>query len=234
MCAADVAKGARLGVLDASRTTVVYNGIVLPDAEPTRGPFREELGLGSDTPLVLSIGRFHEQKDQAMLLHAWAAVVAKRPEARLALVGAGELEGRLREVAHALKLSDSVSFVAPRAGLAAAYTDSDVFALSSRWEGLPYVVIEAMSHGLPVAATAVDGVPEAVIDGETGLLVASGDSPALGAALLKLLDDASLRRAMGEAGRLRVAERFSIDAMIAGLLGVYRTVAPGAFGEVAT
>lgn len=224
VCESDIEKGARLGVLDPALATVVYNGITAPEEVAARGSFRAELGLPADTPLVLSVGRFHEQKDQATLLRAWRDVIAEHPDAVLALVGSGDLEGRLREIARAHELGDAVRFIAPRSSLAEAYADSDVFALSSLWEGLPYVVLEAMSFGLPVVATAVDGVPEAVIDGETGLLVPAGDASALGSSLARLLGNAAARHKLGEAGRLRVAERFTVDAMIEGLLGVYADV----------
>jgi glycosyltransferase involved in cell wall biosynthesis len=227
VCESDVEKGARLGVLDPAKATVVYNGIALPAESPARGAFRAELGLAADAPLVLSVGRFHEQKDQATLLRGWSAVLADHPDAVLALVGSGELESRLREVARAQRLGDSVRFVAPRGGLTDAYADADILALSSLWEGLPYVVLEAMSFGVPVVATAVDGVPEAVVDGVTGLLVPPADPSALGSALAGLLGHPERRRAMGEAGRVLVAERFSLEGMIDGLLGVYANVTAG-------
>jgi glycosyltransferase involved in cell wall biosynthesis len=82
-------------------------------------------------------------------------------------------------------------------------------------------VIEAMAHGLAVAATAVDGVPEAVVDGETGLLVAAGDAAALGGALVRLLGDAAERRRFGQAGAALVAELFSVERMVDDTIAVY-------------
>ena len=228
VCESDIAKGARLGVLDVARASVVYNGIGAAPGDAVCGAFRAELGLPAGAPLVLSVGRMHQQKDQATLLRAWRDVIAEHPGAVLALVGSGELEGQLREVARAQGLGEAVRFVSPRQGLGPAYADADVFALSSLWEGLPYVVLEAMSFGLPVVSTAVDGVPEAVVQGETGLLVPASDAAALGRSLATLLGDAELRRKMGEAGRDRVASRFSLDSMVTSLLGVYEGVAAGA------
>jgi glycosyltransferase involved in cell wall biosynthesis len=227
VCSADLAKGGRLGVLDCARATVVHNGIAMPAVSPARGAFRVELGLGPDTPLALSVGRFHEQKDQRGLLTAWRDVVSAVPGAVLALIGAGELDPDLRAHAAELGLGDSVRFVDPRPDLASAYADADVFVLTSLWEGLPYVVLEAMSFGLPVVATGVDGIPEAVEDDVTGLLVPPARAEETAVALTSLLCDPARRAAMGEAGRTRVGSHFGLDAMADALVAVYREVAAG-------
>jgi glycosyltransferase involved in cell wall biosynthesis len=227
VCASDLAKGERLGVLDRARAMVVHNGIAMPVAAPGRGAFRAELGIDADTPLALSIGRFHEQKDQRALLAAWHDVAAAVPDAVLALVGSGELGPALHAQASELGLGDSVRFVEPRPDLAPAYADADVFVLTSLWEGLPYVVLEAMSFGLPVVATGVDGIPEAVEDGVTGLLVPPARPDVVATALTTLLRDPGRRTGMGEAGRARVASHFGLGAMTDALVAVYREVAPG-------
>lgn len=224
VCRANADKGARLGLLDPLLTTVVRNGIEFPPPAAERGRFREEIGTDGRAPLVLSIGRFQEQKDQITLLRAWGRASQAYPEAVLALIGSGERERRLREVAASERIGDRVRFVRPRAELAPAYTDADLFALSSRWEGLPYVVLEAMAYGLPVVSTGVDGVPEAVTDGQTGLLVPARDWRALGDALARLLGGLDERSRMGDAGRLRVRTEFSLERMVAALAGVYRDV----------
>lgn len=228
VCASDVAKGAALGILEAARATVIYNGIDTPSselAEKAKGAFRAELGIDEGTPLALSVGRFHEQKDQATLLEAWALVREHVPDAVLALVGAGPLEDALRERAAELQLGDSMRFVTPRQGLAAAYSDADAFVLSSLWEGLPYVLLEAMAYGLPVASTNVDGIPEAVLEGESGLLVPPADPAALARVVAELLRDPVEGRRMGEAGRIHVAEHFSLEIMAEAVAKVYGEVA---------
>ena len=221
-------KGARLGIVDPARTAVVPNGIDFPPPAVARGAFRRELGLAGGQPLILSVGRFDVPKDQATLLRAWGRLGPAFPDAVLALVGAGHLEPELRAVARAEGLGERVRFVAPRPGLASAYTDADLFVLSSLWEGLPYVLLEAMAFGLPVVATAVDGIPEAVAAGETGLLVPPADPEALAEALARLLAAPSARSAMGAAGAGRVRERFTLDAMVSGVVGVYAEVCGGA------
>ena len=96
--------------------------------------------------------------------------------------------------------------------------------LPSLWEGLPNAMLEAMALGLPVAATRVDGVPEAVTDGQDGLLVAPDDPGALAKALASLMDDLELRRRLGQAARTRVAESFTLPAMLAGYEAAYRDI----------
>lgn len=221
VCASDFSKGARLGVLDPARSDVVYNGIELPVPTARPGEFRAELGIGDDAPLLLCVGRYHEQKDHLTLLDAFARVGTEWPEAVLALVGSGALEADLRVHATALALGDSVRFVPPRPVLAAAYGDADALVLPSLWEGLPYVVVEAMAYGLPVVATAVDGVPEAVTDGISGKLVPPSDVDALASAVLSVLADPVAACAMGEAGRVLVEERFGLDRMVRELAGIY-------------
>ena len=222
VCESDAAKGARLGLLTAARTTTIHNGIELPAAAAPAGRFRAELGVGPRVPLVLSVGRFDEPKDQMTLLRAWRIVAESRPDAVLAIVGSGGLEDRLREAAAAAGMPRTIRLVGPRAALAEAYVDADVFALSSRWEGLPYVVLEAMVYGLPVASTAVDGIPEAVVDGVSGVLVPPQHPLALAEALEGLLSDPARRRRLGEAGRLRVADEFTLESMVVGVARLYR------------
>jgi glycosyltransferase involved in cell wall biosynthesis len=225
VCDANMRAGERLGILDARRTTTVYNGIDVPGAPQPRGTFRAELGLSDDTPLALSVGRLPWPTAQATLLRAWALVHDRVPGAVLALVGEGELDAELRTLATELGLAESVRFVAPREGLAPAYADADVFCLSSRWEGLPYVVLEAMSFGLPVVSTRVDGIPEAVVDGTSGLLVPPSAPEALASAIAGVLDDPDTRARMGAAGAAIVAERFGLGRMADEIVAVYRALA---------
>lgn len=228
VCRSDAVKGARLGLLDLERTAVVHNGIdPSPRAAPAGG-LRSEIGARADALVVLSVGRLHEQKDQATLLRAFGRTALTHLDALLVLIGAGELEGELRRLVEEGQLGRRVWLLPPRPDLGPAYADADVFALSSRWEGLPYVVLEAMAFGLPVAATNVDGIREAVRDGRTGLLVNPDDAESLGDALSRLLSSAEMRERMGQAGRARIRAAFTTDQMIVHLLQVYREITGGA------
>lgn len=226
VCDADCQKGATLGLLDAERAVTVRNGITLPDpVEP--GGFRGELGISEKAPLVLSVAQFREQKDQHTLIEAWARVSVRFSSAVLVLIGSGPLESKLRDLANERSVAKSLRFVAPRPDLRSAYTDANAFALSSRWEGLPYVVLEAMAHGLPVIATAVDGIPEAVLDRRTGLLVPPADPRTLAEALMWAISEPEKAARLGAAGRVRVESEFGLEAMVERVADVYREVAGG-------
>jgi glycosyltransferase involved in cell wall biosynthesis len=202
---------------------VVYNGVSL-DGEGARG-VRAELGIPDGAPLVGEIGRLCDVKGQRELIVALAQV----PEARAVLVGAdleqgGAFQTALEHEAERLGVRDRVVFAGRREDAHAVLAALDVLALPSWTEGLPLVALEAMAQRRPVVATPVGGTPEVVVDGETGLLVPPRDPDALAAALRRLLDDADLRRRMGEAGYERVRERFSADAMTQRVLELYDEV----------
>ena len=205
---------------------------VMFDPEPVRAleeppSFRAEAGAAPDAPLVLTVGRLCEPKDHATLLRAWAIVEREIPEARLAIIGTGPLRASLDALSARLGTGPAVRILPPRPDVASAYREADAFVLSSRWEGFPYVVLEAMSHGLPVVATSVDGIPEAVEDGVSGLLAPPQDPAALAEALVTVLRDSALADALGRAARERVAREFSLSAMVAATIAVYeKTIAP--------
>lgn len=224
VCEADCQKGATLGLLDSDRALAIHNGVRMPDPVEA-GAFRGELGIGEKAPLILSVGQLREQKDQHTLIEAWARVSARFPSAVLALIGSGPLESKLRDLVNDRSVARTLRFVAPRSDLRPAYTDADMFVLSSRWEGLPYVVLEAMSHGLPVISTAVDGIPEAVIDRRTGLLVPPADPRVLAEALMWAISEPDKAARLGAAGRARVEAQFGLDGMLDKVDALYHEVA---------
>jgi glycosyltransferase involved in cell wall biosynthesis len=172
-----------------------------------------------DGPVVGSLGRLERQKGFDVLLRAMAEV----PEARLVIVGDGDERAALESLAERLDLGSRVRFEGwheePRRWL----TTFDVFALPSRLEGFPLSIVEAMLAKLPVVATPVGSVAEAVRDGETGLLVSPEDPVALARALRELVGDEARRSAMGTLGRER-AKAFTADAMIAAYQALYDEV----------
>jgi glycosyltransferase involved in cell wall biosynthesis len=138
------------------------------------------------------------------------------------VVGYGPEEQRLKEMAEELGLGERVHFAGYQQDVWTWLAACDVFALSSDWEGMPNAVLEAMAAGLPVAATAVGGTPDVVVQGATGLLVPPDDATALAAALDRLIHDPDLRRTMGAAGRQRVRARFSVQQMVERTQALYR------------
>jgi glycosyltransferase involved in cell wall biosynthesis len=205
------------------RIEVVYNGVELDGGPPN--PVRAELGVPADAPLVGEVGRLCDVKGQRELIQALADV----PDARAVLVGAdleqgGAFQRQLEQTAESAGVRDRVVFAGRRNDVGDVLAELDVFALPSWTEGLPLVVLEAMARKRPVVATPVGGTPEVVVDGETGLLVPPRDPGALAGALRRLLDDAELRRRLGEAGYARVRERFSAEAMTKRVLELYDEV----------
>jgi len=172
------------------------------------------------------VGRFAPPKNHALLVEAFAQVRADTP-LYLLLVGGGELQDAVREQVAALGLESRVRFLGVRADVADILRASDMFVLSSRVEGNPLSVMEAMAAGLPVVSTAVGGVPELVREGETGLLVPSEDAGALARAVQVLVDDPVRRQAMGAAARRDAVSRFDIRHTVRGYEQLYERLLSG-------
>ncbi|HRU04292.1 MAG TPA: glycosyltransferase [Candidatus Brocadiia bacterium] len=193
------------------KLVAIPNGIdVALYARPEPAP--AEWSLPVAAPVAAVVARLDEQKDPMTMLEAFA--MARAPGAVLAWAGDGPLAEAARRRAEELGLTDRVRFLGRLADVRPLLGRADVFALASRWEGMPNCVLEAMASGLPVVATAVGGCRELVEDEVTGLLARPGDAGDLGKKLGILLEQEGLRRKMGEAGRRRAAERFSLDAMV--------------------
>lgn len=181
-------------------------------------------------PVLLHAGSFTPEKDHAGLLRAFARVAERHREAHLILAGDGPLRRETGELAASLGLGSRVSFLGARRDLAGWMAGADLLVLPSRIEGLPGVVLEAAARGLPVVATAVGSVADAVVDGRTGLLVPPGDPEALAGALDRLLADPGLRDRMGTAGREHVQEHFALDGIVDRFEELYLRLAGGARG----
>lgn len=184
---------------------------------------RHELGVSDDTPVIGFVGRLVAQKAPEVLVRAFANIASSLPNAVLAMVGSGPLEEELRLLCGGLGIAERVLFLGerPASGVLAAF---DIFALPSRNEGLPYVLLEAMAAGLPIVATSTAGVELLLTDGLEGTVVPPDDVERLAAALGRLADDANLRTNWGRAARVRVAD-FTVDAMVNRTLAAYRRLA---------
>jgi glycosyltransferase involved in cell wall biosynthesis len=189
----------------------------------SRARARTILGLPGDALVVGSVGNFTPKKDHRTLLEATARVVWRNRGVRLVLVGSGPLERALRDTAHTLGMAERVVFTGSRDDVAELYPAFDVFALSSRHEGLPISLLEAMAAGVPCVATMVGGVPEAIDTGNEGLLVPAGDADALADALSTLLDAPDLREVAG-ARAAQTARRFDITHAVDRIEEVYQEV----------
>ena len=146
------------------------------------------------------------------------------PNGKLLMIGDGELRPQVEDFIHQNELEDRVVLMGTRYDVPDILAASDIFVLPSRWEGLPYVVIEASMAGLPVVASRVGGIPELVEDSVTGLLVPPGNPEALSEAIQRLLDNEDLRHQMGQAGREKALREFTSDHMLAETDKIYEGV----------
>jgi glycosyltransferase involved in cell wall biosynthesis len=203
--------------LPAEKIVVIHNGCDLKRIEPFQPAptgLRSSLGFGHDDPVLIVIGRLEPQKGHEVLLKAMVAVRREFPNVRLVSVGEGSLQRDLEKLAGALGMQDSVRFVGYQTNVLDWLRLADVSVLPSFYEGLPIVAIESLAAGKPVVATAVDGTPEVVLQGLTGLTVPPGDVPRLAEAIAQILRSPELRRNLGSRGRLWVEEHFTQESQI--------------------
>ncbi|MEM9555764.1 MAG: glycosyltransferase [Acidobacteriota bacterium] len=207
--------------IDPAKVVVIQNGIDLDRFRSggDRDTARARFGLPPSAPLVGAVGRFHGPKGLVHLIDAFARLVARRDDdssphaAQLVLAGDGPDAERLRHRVTGHRLDHRVRFLGYLEDPSALYPALDVYALPSLAEGSPNALLEAMGSGCAAVASAVGGVPEALTDGEHGLLVPPADPDALATALERLLGDDALRRRLATAARRRVEDEFSLDVM---------------------
>lgn len=198
--------------------------------EEHRADIRREFGFGALDPVFLCVARFAPQKAHDVLLEAFARArdaVGDRAKPRLLLVGDDPFgDGRERAEVWAAErsLGDDCVFCGIRRDVPRLMAGSDVFVMSSLWEGLGLVFLEAMSTGLPVLGSRVSAIPEVVMEGETGLLVPPGDPAALAEGMERLILEPELRASLRGAGPAMVRERFSLDRMVEETLAIYEEI----------
>jgi glycosyltransferase involved in cell wall biosynthesis len=207
----------RFGIADAARTTVVPLGLDLDHLarlDPAAPHLRRQLGISERALVIGYVGRFVAIKDLATLVHAFARVARKRPDAVLLLVGDGPVRPEIESLVASLGLQKHVHVPGWIEDLAPLYATMDICALSSLNEGTPVALIEAMAAAKPVVATRVGGVADVVEDERTGLLASPGDPDALANRIVRLADDSAERARMGAAGRQAVVGRFSTARLV--------------------
>ncbi|WEN15378.1 TIGR03088 family PEP-CTERM/XrtA system glycosyltransferase [Rhodanobacter sp. AS-Z3] len=210
-----------------SKVVYIANGIDAMAFDEPRVAFAPRRLLGDFAPpesvLIAHVARLDKVKDQAGLITAFKYLreEAGYPSCRLIIAGAGPQREALERQIVELGLVDAVRLLGNRNDVAELLAESDVFVLSSIAEGMPVTLMEAMAAGLPVVATKVGGIASVVEDQVTGTLVPASDPRALAAAMSTYVADATLRRRHGDAGIARVAEKFSLNAMVAAYVALY-------------
>lgn len=201
---------------------LIRSGIDLAEQAPAgaRAAVRAELGWADDDVVVASVGRLEAQKDPITMVEALSEAQAQVPKLRAVLVGGGSLEAEVRATASALDIADRLDLLGLRDDVPSLLAASDLFALSSRWEGLPRAALEAARAGLPIAATDTGGIRELIDDGVTGRLVPIGDASALAVALIALADDPDGARRLAAAAAERLPA-FTAERMVADTEALY-------------
>lgn len=199
----------------ARRTVTIRNGVARPYLDqPGHGArIRAEWRCG-DGPVVLVVARLTEQKGHRFLLNALPALLAEWPSLTCLMVGEGDCREALQQQAERLGVRAACRFVGTTDEVQDFYAAADAVVLPSLSEGFPFVLLEALAMSKPVVATAVNGVPEIVQDGRTGLLVPPRDAGALTGAIGRLLRAPSAAHQMARAGQAIVAARFTAERMV--------------------
>ncbi len=210
-------------VARAEKFAVIPLGLELrPYLETPRGQgaFRARYGIPAEAPLIGIVGRLVPIKNHALFLAMAARLRQRLPEARFVIVGDGELRATLEAQARALGLAGAVRFSGFLRDLRPVYSDLDVLVIASDNEGTPVSIIEALAAGVPVAATAVGGVPDLLRGGERGQLAPAGDADALSEAVLAALQTHNLTRQ--EALRQEIAAEYGAQRLARDLATLYR------------
>jgi len=217
-----------VGAAPRGRIIYVPNGVdtsrFCPDEE-RRTAVRRSLGLAPDQYVLLAVARFEAAKNHAGMLRAFARVIEAYPNAMLMLVGRGTLLDATRTLAATLHTADSVRFLGVRNDIPDLMRASDLYLMSSLWEGLPIVLLEAAASGLPAVVTDVGGNSSAVSDGVSGRIVPPNNDEALSAAVVEVLNmSQEARRSWGHAARQLVQSSFSLEAVVDQWLGLYASL----------
>ena len=219
-----VAEVLRAGGVEAERIELVAEGVEpLPEPARSRDEVRREIGLDPSTLLLLGTGALVDHKDHPTAIRAVARASA---DVHLAMAGDGELKSAIEQCVAEEGAAGRVTLLGHRTDVPDLLAAADLFVVSSHLEGLCTSLMDAGLARLPVAGTAAGGIPEVVVDGETGLLVPPRDADGLAAAIDRLATDLDLRQRMGDAAAARIEGGFMAEHMVERTLRIYEEVAP--------
>ncbi|HEY3398860.1 MAG TPA: glycosyltransferase [Armatimonadota bacterium] len=210
----------REAICPPEQLVLIRNGVALPPPVPPQqaAAARERLGVAAEDELLLAVGELRPQKDYPRLLRAVATLAPRRPRLRLVIAGEGDERPRLEALAAELGLTDRVRLPGEHEAMEPLRAAADVLVITSRYEGCPYSLLEAMAAGLPVVAVAAPGVDEIVREGETGRLVPEEDLPA---AIADALDHPEPAAQRAERAREQIVARFGLERMLAETAALY-------------
>ncbi|OQY30068.1 MAG: hypothetical protein B6244_02065 [Candidatus Cloacimonetes bacterium 4572_55] len=209
----NIRKGLQEGIGKRDLYRVIRSGIDIKRFSRVSGMINQELGIPINAKLIGQIGNFKPQKNPLDFVRVAALVAKQVPDSYFLMVGDGILRPDIERLIRELGLDDQVKLTGWRQDVEVLIQHLDVLALTSRWEGLPRVYLQAMAGGKPVVGTAVDGGPEAIRHGENGYMLPVGDTQGMADKISYLLTHDAVRRKMGERGRELVRE-FDIDLMV--------------------
>ncbi|MET3878220.1 glycosyltransferase family 4 protein [Chitinophaga sp. OAE865] len=203
---------------------VVRNGINLQkfNSDAQYPDLRAEYGIPESKLLVCFIARMTYQKDPVGMIRGFAAALQQAPQLHLLMIGDGELMNDVVSAATAAGIGKQVTFAGFRQDIPAVLHAADIYCLPSLWEGFPIGVLEAMAMGKTVIASDVDGTKEAVQDGESGILVPSGNPAALAAAMVRVARDGALRARLQSNAKAAIAANFNVAGMTEKIAAVYQ------------
>ena len=220
--------------IDPKKITTITNAIPLARFEHNRSAgalIRQEFNIPLDSPVIGIIARLTKQKDHDNFLHAAQKILQVAPEAYFLIVGDGALSTSLKSLAVSLGIQNSTIFCGNRQDIPAVMAALDILVFSSRWEGLPVVLLEGLASSLPVVATHVGGVPGVIENGVTGLLVPPADSDALASSCISLVNDGALRERIGKAGYDHVQANYGMDGMVNKTISLYQSLLQAAMNK---
>lgn len=215
--------------ISGKHITVLHNGINLDRYSPREasGSLHRELGIAGSGRIILTIAQARPEKGLEYLIRAAPEIITNHPNTHFALCGGGPLQNNLAELAESLGVSRNVHFLGVRNDVPELLNDSYASVLPSLAEPLGNAVIEAMAMKRPVIGSDVDGIPEMIVHGSTGLLVPPGDSAALASSLIELLRDPARTAAMGVKARQRVEDKFELNRRVLTEIEIYEDFLAG-------
>jgi glycosyltransferase involved in cell wall biosynthesis len=205
------------------KISVIYNGLDADDYKLSidRDEYKAVLGIDRDIPTIVFVGRLVELKGVSFLLKAANSILKDGVSAQFVVAGDGPLKQRLVEEARVLGISEHVHFIGFRKDIPEILSITDILVVPSLWEGLPLTVLEAMFAGKAIVATKVGGIPEALKDGDSGILVSPRDADGLIEGILSLLKNPEKRKNMGERAKQRAVKYFDVERMVKEYEGIY-------------